>query len=46
MARIDTLEAAEMLLALISGEETPDQHRTLTTSFVLRASTAPPEQAS
>ncbi len=39
-------EAAEMLLALISGGELPDQHRTLATSFVLRASTAPPEQAS
>ncbi len=39
-------EAAEMLLALISGDELPDRHRTLATSFRLRASTAPPEQAS
>ena len=35
-------EATAMLLALISGEEFPEVHRTLTTSLVLRASSAPP----
>ncbi|MGY1673341.1 LacI family DNA-binding transcriptional regulator [Geodermatophilus sp. SYSU D00710] len=39
-------EAAEMLLALISGEELPRRHRTLTTSLLRRASTAPPGPAS
>ncbi|MGY1784325.1 LacI family DNA-binding transcriptional regulator [Geodermatophilus sp. SYSU D00698] len=39
-------EAAEMLLALMSGKELPERHRTLTTSLLLRASTAPPGQAS
>jgi len=39
-------EATDMLLALISGEEVPRLHRTLTTSLVLRKSTAPPERAS
>lgn len=35
-------EAAAMLLALISGEDVPDPHRTQETSVVVRASTAPP----
>ena len=35
-------QAAEMLLALISGEEVADPHRTLDTSLVVRASTAGP----
>ncbi|MGY1619441.1 LacI family DNA-binding transcriptional regulator [Geodermatophilus sp. SYSU D00691] len=39
-------EAARMLLALISGEEVADLHRTLATSLVRRASTAAPQQAS
>ncbi|WP_116451868.1 LacI family DNA-binding transcriptional regulator [Blastococcus litoris] len=36
-------EATEMLLALIAGEETTGPHRTLDTSVVVRASTAPPQ---
>ncbi|MFD2093692.1 LacI family DNA-binding transcriptional regulator [Blastococcus deserti] len=39
-------EAADMLLALIAGEAVADVHRTLATSLVLRASTAPPTPAS
>ncbi|MGY1810939.1 LacI family DNA-binding transcriptional regulator [Blastococcus sp. SYSU D00669] len=39
-------EAARMLLALISGEEVADLHRTLATSLVRRASTAAPQQVS
>ncbi|WP_299960237.1 LacI family DNA-binding transcriptional regulator [uncultured Modestobacter sp.] len=35
-------EATEMLLALISGEDVHDLDRTLSTSLVLRSSTAPP----
>jgi len=38
--------ATAMLLALISGEELPGPHRTLATSVVVRASTAPPLPAS
>jgi LacI family transcriptional regulator len=38
-------EATTMLLALISGGEITDPHRTLTTSVVARASTAPPHRA-
>ena len=37
--------AAAMLLALVSGEEVADLHRTLDTALVLRASTAPPAPA-
>lgn len=37
-------EAAEMLLALIAGEDVHDLDRTLDTSLVLRSSTAPPGQ--
>src|SRR3712207_239352 len=37
--------ATAMLLALISGEELPGPHRTLATSVVVRASTAPPGTA-
>lgn len=36
-------EATEMLLGLIAGEETTGPHRTLDTSVVVRASTAPPQ---
>jgi LacI family transcriptional regulator len=39
-------DAAAMLLALVSGEDVADLHRTLDTALVLRASTAPPAQAS
>jgi LacI family transcriptional regulator len=39
-------EATAMLLALISGEEVSDVHRTLSTSLVPRASTAPPPPTS
>ena len=39
-------EATEMLLTLISGDEVTDCHRTLSTSLVLRASTAPPAPVS
>ncbi len=39
-------EATDMLLALIAGEEVGELHRTLDTSLVLRASTAPPHRAS
>jgi hypothetical protein len=35
-----------MLLALISGEEVSDVHKTLSTSLVPRASTAPPPPTS
>jgi len=38
-------EATAMLLALISGEALDDPHRTLATSVVVRASTAPPRDA-
>ena len=39
-------EATAMLLALIAGEDLAAPHRTLTTSVVERASTAPPRPAS
>src|SRR3712207_4044242 len=39
-------EATAMLLALISGEDVAEMHRTLTTSLVPRASTAPPPRTS
>jgi LacI family transcriptional regulator len=39
-------EATAMLLALISGDEVSDVHRTLSTSLVPRASTAPPPPTS
>src|SRR3712207_4759442 len=39
-------EATAMLLALISGQEVAEMHRTLTTSLVPRASTAPPPRTS
>ena len=38
-------EATTMLLALIAGEELVEAHRTLDTSVVVRASTAPPRPA-
>ncbi|WP_204261683.1 LacI family DNA-binding transcriptional regulator [Blastococcus saxobsidens] len=38
-------EATAMLLGLIAGEELTGPHRTLTTSVVVRASTAPPREA-
>jgi LacI family transcriptional regulator len=39
-------KATAMLLTLISGQELTEIHPTLATSLVLRASTAPPRQAS